>query len=87
MDLMGPLPDTLCDIRHVLVVADSFTKWVEAFSVPDMLEVMVAEVLVREVVCHFGTFESQVVKELAHLLEVDKTRITPYHPQSSDGQV
>lgn len=32
------------------------------------------------------TFESQVVKELANLLRVDKTRTTPYHPQS-DRQV
>lgn len=56
-----------------------------------------AEVLVREVVCRFGTpqsfhldqgcpFESQLVKELANLLGVDKTSTIPYHPQS-DWQV
>lgn len=50
MDLMGPLPETPCHNQHVLVMADNFTKWVEAFPIPDMLAVTAAEVLVREVV-------------------------------------
>lgn len=36
IDPMGPLPETHHENREVLVVADTFTKWVEAFPVPDM---------------------------------------------------
>lgn len=34
MDLMGLLPKTALGNKHVLVVADPLTKWVEAFPVP-----------------------------------------------------
>lgn len=40
--------------KHVLVVADPFTKWVEAFPVPDMGAETVAQVVVREIICRFG---------------------------------
>lgn len=54
MDLMGP---PLCTLRrHILVGADSFTKWVEAFPVPDMsTTTTVVGVLVKEVFCRFRT--------------------------------
>lgn len=54
-------------------------------------------VLVREIFCRFGTprilhsdqgrtFESKVMAEVADLLGIWKTQMTPYHSQS-DGQV
>ena len=53
----------------------------------------VASVLVEEFVAHFGihsdqgrNFESKVFQEMCKLLEMDKTRTTPLHPQS-DGMV
>jgi len=53
----------------------------------------VAEILVREVVCHFGVpllihsnqgrnFQSVLFAEMCWLLGIKKTRTTPYHPQS-----
>lgn len=48
MDLMGPLPETAQGNKHVLVVADPFTKWVEAFPVPNMEAETVAQVEYRK---------------------------------------
>lgn len=92
MDLMGLLPETRQGNHHVLVVADSFTNWVEAFPVPNMEAETVDELVAREVICWFGKpqalnsdqgcmFEGKVMKELARV-----TRTKPYHPQA-DGQV
>lgn len=50
MDLMGPLQETVRGNMHVLVVADPFTKWVEAFPVPNMGSETVAQIMVREVI-------------------------------------
>lgn len=55
MDLMGPLPLTPRGNGHVLLVANNFTKWVEAFPVPEMSTTTVVSVLVKEVFYQFGT--------------------------------
>lgn len=55
MDLMGPLSLTPWGNRHIVVVADSFTKWVEAFPVLEMSTATVVGVLVKEVSRQFGT--------------------------------
>lgn len=55
MDMMGPLPVTAQGNKLVLVVADAFTKWVEAFPVPNMEAKTVAGVVACEIICRFGT--------------------------------
>ena len=76
---------------------DYFTKWPEAFSLPNQEAVTVADVLVKEYVCRFGVplslhsdqgrnFESNVFQEMCELLGIRKTRTTALHPQS-DGLV
>ena len=97
MDIMGPLPETPRGNRYILVVGDYFTKWKEAYPLPDMEALSIAKVLVNEFICWFGVpdsihtdqgknFEAKVIREICHLLGVTKTRTTPYHPQS-DGLV
>eukprot|EP00731_Ephydatia_muelleri_P037376 Em0453g3a len=97
MDIMGPLPETPRGNCYILVVGDYFTKWKEAYPLPDMEALSIAKVLVNELICRFGVpdsihtdqgknFEAKVIQEIYHLLGVTKTRTTPYHPQS-DGLV
>ena len=97
MDILGPLPLTPRGNRFVLVVTDYFTKWTESYAISNQEAVTVAEKLVAEYVCRFGVprelhsdqgtnFESKVMKEVCKLLDIQKTRTTPLHPQS-DGQV
>jgi hypothetical protein len=95
LDLVGPLPESTQGNRYILVIGDYFTKWVEAFALPNQEAVTVATKLVEEVICRFGVprqihsdqgrnFESRVFAEVCKLLGIEKTRTTPYNPKS-DG--
>ena len=97
MDILGPLPETERGNRYILVIADYFTKWTEAFPMSNMEAHTVAKLFVYNFVCRFGApdylhtdqgrnFESNLFSEICKLLGVSKTRTTPYHPQS-DGLV
>ena len=55
LDILGPLPVTTHGNKFILVVCDYFTKWCEAYSLPNQEVVTVARVLVEEWICHFGT--------------------------------
>ena len=96
-DIMGPLTQTSNGNVYILVVMDYFTKWVEAYALPNHTALVVADKLVNEWVCRYGAplhlhsdqgrdFESNLFKEVCRLLDIRKTHTTPYHPQS-DGQV
>eukprot|EP00731_Ephydatia_muelleri_P024465 Em0016g736a len=97
MDIMGPLPETSRGNKYILVIADYFTKWSEAYPIPNMEAITVAKCVVNEFICRFGVpeqlhsdqgrnFESKVIKNICDLLQIRKTRTSPYHPQS-DGLV
>jgi hypothetical protein len=97
VDVLGPLPETEQQNKYLLIVADYFTKWTEAFPIRNQEATTVADVLVKEVVSRFGVplvlhsdqgrnFESTVFAEMCRLLGIEKTRTTPLHPQS-DGMV
>ena len=97
VDVLGPLPKTESGNEYILIAQDYFTKWVEAFALPNQQATTVAEVLVNQFFCRFGVpmelhsdqgrnFESAVFQEICKLLQITKTRTSPYHPES-DGMV
>lgn len=97
IDILGPFPTTDQGNRYVLVAMDYFTKWPEAYAVPDQSASTTAEHLVNEMFCRFGVpeelhsdqgrnFEAKVFGEVCWRLGIKKTRTTPLHPQS-DGLV
>ena len=97
VDLLGPFPASSSGNRYLLVAMDYFTKWGEAYPVPNMEASTVATAPVNEMFLRFSPperlhsdqgkqFESQLIKEVCRLLQVDKSRTTPYHPQC-DGLV
>ena len=97
MDLIPNLPETANGNRHLLVVVDYFTKWVEAHPLKRMDAATIASVFVSEFVSRFGApeslhtdqgknFDSRLFKDVCQLLGIKKTRTTAYHP-SGDGLV
>ena len=54
MDILGPLPETTRGNKYVLVVADYFTKWTEAYAIPNMEASTVPRVFVNEFVTLFS---------------------------------
>jgi hypothetical protein len=93
LDVLGPLPKSDQDNKFILLICDYFTKWVEAFPMPNQEAKTVAEIFVKEFVCRYGTprqlhsdqgsnFQSDLFKKVCQMLEIDKSRTTPYHPQS-----
>ena len=91
IDILGPLPITLAGNKYILVAADYFSKWIEAYATT------IARKLLDEMFCRFALpeklhsdqgrqFEAEVTTQLCQFLQIEKTRTTPYHPQS-DGLV
>ncbi len=97
VDILGPFPESNQGNIYILVVGDYFTRWMEAFAIPNQEATTVARILTQEVFCRFSPpeqlhsdqgrqFESELIAEVCKLLGIAKTRTTPYHPQS-DGLV
>ena len=97
MGIMGPLPTTESCQKYILLVGDYFTKWTEAFPLPNQEAKIVAEKLVNEVISRFGAperihtdqgrnFKAELFKEMCNLFSIEKTTTMPYHPQS-DGMI
>ena len=93
-DILGPYPVTENSNRYILIAMDCFTHWVEAYAIPDFSAQTVAHKLVMEFFSRFGmplelhsdqgrNYESKLFKELCSLLEIHKTRTTPYRPSSN----
>ena len=97
VDICGPLQETERHNVYILVIQDSFSKWVEAYPIPNQEAKTIADTIVSQWISRYGTpyslhsdqgsnFESSIFKEVCQLLGIEKTHTTPYHPQS-DGFV
>ena len=52
VDILGPLPKTRRGNSFVLVLRDYFTKWMEAFAIPNQEAQTVARVVVEQFICN-----------------------------------
>ena len=94
LDVCDPTPE---GHRYILVTADYFSKWTEAFPMKNKCADTVADLLVEHIILRFGMplvihcdqgreFENGLMKSLCTLLGCTKTRTAPYHPES-DGMI
>jgi transposase InsO family protein len=88
---------TRSTVAKVLVVTDHFTRFTQAYLIPNEQAKTIANALWSGFLSVFGaparlisdqgpSFESKLIAELCALLGVEKVRTTPYHPQGN-GQV
>ena len=97
LDIMGPMPTTESGNKYILVVGDHFTKWKEAFAIQNQEAMTVVEKLVNKGISRYGAperihseqgrnFGAQLFQDICVLFNMNKTRTSPYHPES-DGMV
>ena len=94
VDHVRPFAEGTQGNTNMLALSDHFTRWRDAIAVPDGTAPVVARVLDERVFAYMGIperihtdqgaqFESHLMAELCALWGVDKSRTTPYHPQSN----
>lgn len=54
VDILGPFPCTSTGNSYLLVAMDYFTKWGEAYPIPNMEATTVAYTLTKEMFLHFS---------------------------------
>ena len=92
IDILGPLPESTAGNSYILVDGDYFTKWIEAYAIPNQDAVTVAQKLVDQMFCRFSPpdqgkqFESGVMQEVCKILVDQEVLDIPYLPQC-DGLV
>ena len=95
IDVMGPLPCTEDGNKYILVVhvGDYFTKWTEAYAIPNQEATTVPTKLTEEFIYRYGlplqlhsdqgrNFESNLFQEVCRILGIEKSITTALHPQS-----
>ncbi len=94
IDVLGPLILSGQQNKYVLVIGDYATRWIEVCALPDQKAETVAQTLVHEFISRFGcplqihsdqgrNFESDLLQEVCRLLQISKTRSTPFHPSAN----
>ena len=97
IDILGPFMDSNRGHKYILMIVDQFTKWVECCAIPNQSAETVCRHMVDQFISRFGTptiihsdqgrnFVSDLFTGVCALLDIVKTRTTPYRP-SSNGQV
>ena len=90
MEILDVCESTSDGYWYILVIADYFSKWTEAFPIKDKCADTVVDVLVNKIILRFGMplvihsdqgreFENGLMKSLCSLLGCVKTRTAPYH--------
>ena len=97
VDILGPFTPSSQGNQYVLMLVDQFTKWLECYPLPDQTAESVAKCVVDGFISRFGcpleihtdqgkNFDGKLFLSVCELLQIAKTRTTPYHP-CSNGQV
>ena len=97
IDILGPFIESARGNRYIVMMIDQFTKWLECYAIPNQGAEQVAMSLVEGFIARMGcplqihsdqgrNFMSDLFSRLCKLLEISKTRTTPYRP-CANGQI
>ena len=95
MDFIGPLPKTSEKYRHLLVVVDSTTLFVETFMTKGTTAKEVAQILHKEVISRYGvmrellsdrgaSFRNRLNAQFCKLLNIKHRFSSPHHPKQTE---
>lgn len=93
IDIVGPLPPSK-GYTYCLTAVDRFTRWCEAYPMPDQTAKTVVDTLYGQWISRFGVpdrittdqgrqFESELFHMFSQILGSSKLRTTAYHPRSN----
>ena len=94
MDVLCNLPCTYDNNKHLLVVTDAFSHYIEAFPMQDQTAETIARILVNNIFCKHGmcnelltdkgsNFLSRLFKSICDHFHIRKVNTTSWHPMSN----
>ena len=94
-DIAGEFVESKNGNKWFLIIIDHFTKWADIHAMPDAKTDTVANCIVKTIL-KFGipnqiitdqgpNFQAEMLQHVYDLLDVYKTRTTPYHPEADGG--
>ena len=95
IDIFGPIAKSRASgARNLLTCRDAFTKWVEAFPLPDTTAKTIGSKLEGEVFCRYGypdqvhtdqgaQFTSHLFTDVLKMLGIFQTNTSGYNPKSN----
>ena len=93
-DIFGPLPKSERGNKYVLVVIDHFTKWVEAFAIPNQEAETIGDIFVNEIISRHRVperiltdrgknFIGKVISWIEHRLDIKQMKTSSLHSQTN----
>ena len=97
LDIMGPFPTVIRQLKFLVVGIDYFTKWVEAEALATITEKNIRSFILRCIICRFGIprvlvsdngkqFDNDSFRDFCSQLGIRNHYSSPAHPQAN-GQV
>ena len=97
LDIMGPFPTAIRQLKFLVVGIDYFTKWVEAEALATITEKNIRSFVWRNIICRYGIprvlvsdngkqFDNSVFRNFCSELGIKNHYSSPAHPQVN-GQV
>ena len=97
LDIMGPFPTALRQLKFLVVGIDYFTKWVEAEPLATITKKSIHSLVWRNIICRYGTlrvlvsdngkqFDNSTFRDFCSELSIKNHYSSPAHPQTN-GQV
>ncbi|CAG2217030.1 unnamed protein product [Mytilus edulis] len=94
MDILGPFRKSSGDYTHVLLIVDSFTKFMEILPMKQTGAKDVADLFYNQWICRYSApdailtdkgqnFMSNILKEVCNIFEIQKINTSSYRPQTN----